>query len=287
MQKLRLYIKQIFLTLLYLTGIKELRKSDIPFGISKGKKVMIFGNGPSLKLLIEKYHKNEITVTQDSCFVNYSPLDDFFFEVKPNNLFLSDLTFSRDGEWTPRVKKMYERLQNMVDWDLTIFVTRNNRKECKELVDYAKITNPNVHYRFIYKRNCDDFIPSLRNRLYKTGYFLPIEHTVIGTAIWLSILEQYSEIDLYGVETDQFKDFIVEDDNSLYMIDRHFYGERKRRVYTDVNANVKIYEMLRTYTGMLRLHYILSQFADYMGVKIYNCTPHSMIDSYERKKTLD
>lgn len=286
-RNIRTYIKQFLLAFLYLSRIKEVRKSDIPFGINKGKKAKVFGNGPSLRKLIDKYHNNEIEVNHDCFFVNYSPLDDFFFEIKPNHLLLSDLTFSSDGEWTPRVKQMYKRLQNEVDWDLTIYVTRMNKRECQQLVDYADITNPHISYRFIYKRSCDEFLPSLRNRLYKSGYFLPVESTIVGTALWVAILEKYDEIELYGVETDQFKDFIVEDDNSLYMIDRHFYGERKRRVIIDTNMNPKIHEMLNTYTGMLRLHYLLSQFADYMGVKVYNCTPGSMIDSYERKNTLN
>ena len=289
MRKIRLFFKQLYLAPLYISRIKEYRKSDIPFNLHKGEKAMVFGNAPSLELLIEKYHNKEIEVTSDSFFVNCSPLNEFFFEVKPKHFFLSDYIFSRDGEWTPRNRLMYETLQNRVDWDLTIYITRLNRKECQQLVDYMNIKNPHISYKFIYKRSCDEFESSLRNRLYKTGYFMPMEGTVVNTALWIAILEGYSEVELYGVDTDQFKNLFVSDDNTLYIVDRHYYdGEQKYPVKSDTDRrSLRTFEFLDAYMGMLKSYYLLSVFASYMGTKVYNCSPGSMIDSFDRKNTLE
>ena len=117
---------------------------------------------------------------------------------------------------------------------------------------------------------------------------MPTESTVVSTAIWVAILEGYSEIELYGVENNQFKDLQVGDDNTVYITERHFDGERLNTIKRDYDGkSAPIHYFLNTVCGMLRSHYILNQFADYMGIKVYNGTSGSMIDSYIRKKTLE
>lgn len=289
LRHLKTFIKQFFLILLYISRIRDIRRPKLEYNKYKaqGKKAVVCGNGPSIKTLFEKYDKGEIQISSDSFFVNFAPIDDHFFKIKPKHYFISDYGFSRENPRTPLILELYERLQNNVDWNLNIYIARKNKKECQQLVDYSKITNPNIHFIFIYKRHCEDLLPSLRNFLYKSGYFMPIESTIINTALWTAILLGYDYIDLYGVETNQFKDLYVDDDNTLYITDKHFYETILVPVlHDDTGENSKIHVFLGTICGMLRSHYYLSLFADYMRVKIYNCTPESMIDSYERKNTL-
>lgn len=288
-QRLKTIIKQFFLILLYLSRMKEFRKPKLEYGKYKGHKAVVCGNGPSLKLLFEKYHKGEIEISSDSFFVNFAPIDDTFFEIKPKHYFVSDYGFSRETDRKAKViRQMYEKLQSKVDWHMNFYIARLNKKECQQLVDYSKITNPYIHFVYLYKRHCDDLIPSFRNRLYKTGFFMPLESTIVNTALWVAMLEGYTEIDLYGVETNQFKDLFVADDNTLYINSPHFYGNELRQVYNaDTGEKSRIHLFLGTVAGMLQSHYYLSLFANYMGVKVYNCTPGSMIDSYDRKKTLE
>ena len=246
---------------------------------------MVFGNAPSLKLLIDKYHKKEIEISTDAFFVNYSPLDDFFYEVRPNHLFLSDECFYLENS---RNRQMYNNLQSRVDWELTIYITRHFKKDCKRLVDFMGVTNSNIHFRYLYKRSCDDFETTLRNRLFKTGYFMPTESTVVNTALWIAILEGYCEVELYGIDTDQYKSLEVGEDNNLYVVEHHFNEPDVRHpiVSDTLYRPLKLHEMLNVYAGMLKSYCLLGQFAEYMGVKVYNCSPGSAVDAFERKNTL-
>lgn len=282
------FIFHVLQLLYYFLLVREFRISGIEKGEFRGKKAMVMGNGPSLRLLLEKYHSGSIEIPHDSFFVNFAPLDDSFFEIKPMHFLLSDYGFSREGKDNPQIKLMYERLQNKVDWNLKIYIARYSKEDCQQLVEYSKITNPHINFVFLYKRYCDDLKVSWRNWLYKTGFFMPVESTVISTAIWTAILEGYSEIELYGVDTNQFKDLSVDENNFVYIDDKHFYGNKlSSRVIGDENGEpIKIHVFLGTIAGMLKSHYILSQFAEYMGAKIYNCSPGSMIDVYPRKKTI-
>ncbi len=284
-RKIRIFFKEIHLALLYLSRIKEWRKADIPFDIKKGEKAMICGNGPSLKYLIEKYRMGGIDLPDNCFFVNYSPLDDFFFDVKANYLFLSDECFYLENE---RNRKMYANLEERVNWDLTIYIARHYKKDCQRLVDFLGINNPHIRYRFLYKRSCDDFEPSLRNRMYKTGFFMPTESTVVNTALWIAILEGYKEVELYGVDTDQYKSLEVGEDNKLYIVERHFNEPNVRHpiVSDTLFRPLKIHEMLNVYAGMLKSYSVLGDFAEYMGTKVYNCSPGSAVDAFERKNTL-
>lgn len=284
-RKIRIFFKEIHLALLYLSRIKTLHKADIPFGINKGKKAVVLGNAPSLKYLIQKFHDKGIDIPNDAFFVNYSPLDKFFYEVKPNHLFISDECFYLDND---RNKQMYSNLQNRVDWDLTIYITRHFKKDCQRLVNIMGIDNPKIRYRFLYKRSCDDFEPSLRNKLFKTGFFMPTESTVVNTALWVAILEGYSEVELYGIDTDQFRSLEVGDDNKLYIVEHHFNEPDVRHpiVSDTIFRPLKMHEMLNVYAGMLKSYCILADFAEYMGTKVYNCSPGSAVDAFDRKNTL-
>lgn len=287
MKKIRFIIKQLFYTLLYLSRIREFRRPKLQYGKHKGEKAYVCGNGPSIEKVCEAFCNGHFG-SANFFMVNFSPTTDAFYKIKPNHYFISDYGFSMpEHPLAKRIRDMYIRLQNSVDWELTIYIARNNYKECKELVEYSKITNPHIKFIFLYKRHCDKLSTVFRNKLYKTGFFMPMESTVVNTALWVAILEGYDEIELYGVETNQFKDLEVDDDNSLFIVEKHYYGKERARVILDKTAEkTKIHIFLATICGMLASYYRLSLFAEYMGAKVYNCTPNSMIDSFDRRQTL-
>lgn len=284
-------IKQIGLLCLYVWRLRlEPKFYRFPYmNINKGKKAMVMGNGPSLRLLLDKYSKGEINVTQDSFFVNLSPLDESFYKIKPKHLFWSDYVFVQETEGkTAQIRKMYDLMEERIDWDLTVFLNLPNKKDDERLKSYSRLTNPHIHFVDMNRKYCDELCPSLRNWLYKKGLFQPTEGTVVITALYAAILEGYSEIELYGSELDMFKDLALDDDNNLFLLERHFYcAPETARVCHDgtaVAATIKDY--LSWIVAMFQSHQLIRQFADYMGCKIYNCTPGSMVDAYERRNTL-
>lgn len=287
MKKILNWIRQILLLIRYFLAMDEYKFNKFPYhNICRGKKAMVMGNGPSLKKLLNEYEKGNASISHDSFFVNMAPLNDTFYKIKPKHLFLSDFVFARDTEnRTANVKRMYSRLQNEVDWPLVIYLTFTKRKYCRQLISYSKITNPNIKFVFMNRKYCNDLVPCLRNWLYSKGWFMPVEGTVLNTALYVAILEGYDEVELYGAETSMFLDIRVNDNNQVGIIEKHFYdGEKFLPLMTDDGNPSRVHDFLYCVYHMLNSYHLLSQFATYKKVKVYNCTPKSMIDSFERKK---
>lgn len=292
MRTIKFYSKQILKFIYYFCNISDFHFSKFPdYEKGKEKKAWVFGNGPSLKLLIERYEKGEIEIDQNSFFVNLAPLSDFFYKIKPNNLFLSDYVFMTDDNNTidkiSNNRNMYRLLQEQVNWPLTIYLTLPKKKDCKQLIEYSQLTNPNIRFVFMNRNHCDSLSASFRNWLYKKAWFMPTEGTVVNTAIFVAILQGYREIDVCGIETSMFLNLKVNDENRAGIVENHFYeGNHFNELKNDDGSVCRVHDYLFSIYHMLKSHHLLRAFADYMNVKIFNCTPDSMVDAYERKKIL-
>ena len=74
--------------------------------------------------------------------------------------------------------------------------------------------------------------------------------------------------------------------NRLFIIDKHFYGTKKRFATLDVNG-VKpalVHEYLQCSVNALKSFWDLRHFADFNKVKVYNLSNHSWVDAFERKE---
>ena len=254
--------------------------------INKGKRCMVFGNGPSLKTMLSEYEKNDVSITGDTFVVNFFPLNPLFYRIKPKYLFWSDYIFIQDTEGsTEIVRKMYEEMQEKVDWNLTIYLNAPYNKDNKRLIKYSRLTNPNIRFVFLNRKFCDDLCPMIRHKLYKTGYFMPSEGTVVNTAIYVALLQGYKEIELYGSELTMFRDIEVGEDNQLYIVEKHFYDDDHRQlVKQDGGGKAYTHDYLLWMYTMFHSHYLLRKFSDSLGAHIVNCSKGSMIDVYDRKK---
>jgi hypothetical protein len=256
----------------------------------EGKKAYVLVNGPSLKNALDEYDSGLHNFDENSFMVNLSPLDPRFFIIKPKHFFLSDPIFYQDFEQKKeQVRKMYNLLEEKVNWDLYLYMDFFNEWEYNKLIDYSRITNPNIHFVKLNRWHCSNLAPSLRHILYKRGWFMPEDGTVANVAIYVALIEGYKEIELYGADHSMFLELAVNDNNELCSLDSHFYEEGKPKMHvlknccTTEDKPFRVHEFLYIVYVMFNSHNLLRQFADYMGARVFNCTPGSMIDSYERK----
>lgn len=248
-------------------------------------------NGPSLKGTLEKYDKGELRITNDSFMVNLSALDSHFKHIKPKHYCLSDPMFYQD--YLPKmeqIRKMYDIFEKEVDWDMYLYLCFPTEKEYRKLIEYSKIKNPHIKWVLMNRKTCENLLPKFRNKLYSTGYFMPEDGTIANTAIYLALIEGYKEIRLYGADHNMFLELAVNDNNELCTLDSHFYDNEKPKLKvfknccTNDDRAFRVHEFLYILTVMFQSHDLLRQLADYLGARVINCTPGSMIDSYEREK---
>lgn len=285
------YTKQLLKLIWCFLRLRSHTFHKIPLINKLSGTVYILTNGPSLKQTLEDYDNGKIEIDNNSFFVNLSALDSHFLKIRPMHYCLSDPMFYQD--YIPKkdaVRKMYDIMNNDVDWDMYLYLCFPTEKEYDKLEKYAGLTNPHIKIIRMNRKTCTFLAPSWRNKLYATGYFMPEDGTIANTAIYLALLEGYKEIKLYGADHNYFLEFAVNDENELCSLDSHFYDKEKPVMRPFKNTCVaedrafRVHEWFYIMYVMFESHDLLQQFSQYLGAHILNCTPGSMIDSYERMK---
>lgn len=285
-------IKQILLLCKYMLTLKSYTFHKFPYLNKFSGTAYVLVNGPSLKKTLQDYDNGLIHIDNNSFFVNLSALDPHFKQIKPIHYCLSDPMFYQD--YLPKVKQikeMYRIFNEEVDWDMNLYLCFYKEAEYDKLEKYAQITNPHIKIIRMNRKECSDLIPPLRHKLYASGYFMPEDGTIANTAIYLALIEGYKEIKLYGADHNYFLEFAVNDQNQLCSLDSHFYDKKAptmkpfMNTCTEENRPFRVHEFMYILYIMFQSHDLLQQFSKYLGAHILNCTPGSMIDSYDRIPT--
>lgn len=253
-------------------------------------KCYVLVNGPSLKDALHKYDIGDLPISSDSIMVNMGALDEHFLRIKPKHMCFADAMFYRDyGPKKKDVKKTFSIINERVDWDMNIYMCYNTSAECDKFMEYSQIKNPHIHFMRMNRLPCDNWDSKYWNKLLSSGYFMPTVGSVGNVALHVALLCGYKEIELYGVDHNQFLEFCVNDDNQLCSLDSHFYENdskpKMKPVVSTWNAKERqrrISEYMVTLLMMFRGHEMHAQWAKYLGARILNCTPNSMIDSFDR-----
>lgn len=240
----------------------------------------ILGNGPSLSKIREK-----IKVRSDValCTLNYSIETALFNDLRPDiHLFADGAFFSFDK---PRIKKIYEKISNEIDWPFTLIVPGSMYNEvCKH------INNKNVQVLYFPKFKWEpktECLRGLKFYFYKTNRIIvPVQNICIA-CIFCGINLGYKKIELYGVEHSWSRQLVVSKENVLCMIDEHFYNKDAKLTpfySTDEDSPIlKVHEAFYAFSLMFEGYMKLREYADYLGdVKILNMTEGSFIDAFER-----
>ncbi len=248
--------------------------------------LLILGNGPSLQTSLTKLDKDKNDY--DCVAVNSFATTSSYEVIKPNMYILADTAYFL------RKEDLLERVQNVVDsladclvkkttWELSLFVP--NYGEKSEFIRKVK-TNPFI--KVYYFNMHDHFIPigkGMKYYLWDKNWNAFAGQTVLNTCVNLGIVLKYKEIYLVGADTSWHENLRIEQDNNkLYTIDKHFYGDRKVYVYADPYGKIpeRLDRELISVSKALSLYWELKEYADTRNVRIYNASEYSDIDAFPR-----
>ncbi len=247
--------------------------------------IHIFGNGPSLKKVLGNHDFN---MNNDVVFVvNDFAVSEFYSKVKPKYYMFVDPAY-----WSAVVneddKKMREEvylsLNEKTKWPMTLFVPSNviNKQYLKQ-----SIRNTNIH---LHAFNYVNFYPT-RSIFYKfvlkNNFGVVPVGNILGQAIYAGINMGYDEIYIYGAEHSWTEDIRVNDNNEVCTIKKHFFdnGENALVPWRKSSGEVfKMHEILTSLRNHFYGYHYLDWYSKQMRVKIFNCTPGSFIDAFERKQ---
>ena len=274
--------------LIWLVDFKKRKKYVQPYINQYSGRCCVLANGPSLKDALVKYDAGELEISSDSVMVNLAALDDHFWKIKPKHMCFSDILFCKDcGPRKEQVRKQFDLLQNKVDWDINLYLCFTSHRDIDEFINYSRITNPKVHFMPMNEIYVEKYPVKYWERLLSSGECMPHKGTVGNVALHVALLCGYKEIELYGVDQNWFLNFYMADDNHLNVVETHFYdkeGDRKMKPFYSAysNDNKRISECMESLCLQFRCHEIHAWWAKRIGAHILNCTPDSMIDSFDR-----
>lgn len=245
------------------------------------------GNGPSLANDLKRH--GDVLRNNTVCCVNTFATSQHFVDLRPDFYFLMDPAYSRRTVCIDEKvlqNAVFSSINEKTDWDMHVFFP--------VYPDQVLLENIFVSDR-VHIHMCNLF-PALdwrgvRNYIYRTGVLLPPVQNVLNAAIFACINMGFKEIYLIGADHSWTRNIRVRDDNVLCKSDEHFDGTTPMQPWHipgRIDAvTFKVHELFGAFSRAFRAYWILADYANYRGVRVYNCTQGSFIDAFERRSIAD
>lgn len=244
---------------------------------SAGEPLIILGNGPSLRPLIDS--KADELRRSTTMALNFAANAEEFTLLKPDFYLLADPHFFEGRDSDPNVSRMFDRFNSLVDWPMTLYIPANRKK------DRLGISNPNItveRFNFIGAEGFN----WLEKRLYGAGLAMPRPRNVLVPALMTAMLAGFKTIYLTGADHGWLSTIGVTEKNEVVNFQPHFYkdnAEEHSRV-ASVYRNVKLHDVLLSFYLAFRSYHQVEAYAKAKNIRILNSTPGSFIDAFSRSE---
>lgn len=289
-------LKNILLTLASL--IKVVLKSKLlPYPkTTPDKSLIIMGNGPSACTIISdkyKYENNDFMCVNLFAAQNefqilkpkyYLLLDDRFFNIEIdqiNNPEESQLVKNNPEllEIQSLINKSWRNIMN-ADWEIQLFLPQifKSKPIVKHLVSKKlKIT----FFNYTVVNGFEVF----ENLMFKLGLGSPQCQNVINTCVFQAINYGFQEIKIVGIESNLHQNLMIDNNNNLMMRDDHFYRVENEWIPVRDNSGNPVFlgDVFISLSKMLKSHKRIAKYAQFRNVRVYNITPNSFVDAYDKK----
>lgn len=246
--------------------------------VPDNRRLMVLANGPSLSEDLERLAKEE-TLNTDYAMMNFSINSELFLSYKPRFFCLADNEFFCPTYLADEVREVYNKLNEYVDWDLTLVVTY----DVKTVKDFSKITNPKIKFQRVFNMRFNTS-KNFKYWFFKRGLGIPGLGTVTNLAAFVGIQYGYKQIEFCGNDMSLLEGICVNDENRLCAKIKHFYDENVE--LQPIMVSDTQYDNLANYVNMIgamiHSHNEIAKYGKYMGVNFINRTRKSMLDCYPR-----
>lgn len=285
---LRLFLPPVYYKIKEtIKGEPEKIDSLLPQIQHKSDKIVVIGNGPSLNKSIELY-KNEI-LKHDRICVNFFGSSKLYEELKPNiYVFADPAWFNVPEHLSESVNQLLNNIIIKTTWTLQIIIpfgAKGTPMEAKLL----KNQNIRIDYYF---NGTQDIGKLSKFEAWDKNLIAPPAQTVLNTCVYFSLYWNYPETYLIGADSSFLEDiFVDQQTNEVFTVDKHFY--QNREVYSDRtlfnkenrrSIDTDLATELRCQMNVFLNYKELALYAEYKGLKVYNASEYSLIDSFKRKK---
>ena len=165
-----------------------------------------------------------------------------------------------------------------IDWKMTLFVPVKFKKAARALygnkADLKTFNNIGA-----------EGLPLITHFLFRVGAAMPRPRNVLIPSLMLAINMGYKEIIIFGADHSWMKTLSVTDENEVVSIQPHFYkdGEDEQNRIRHEYRNYRLHQIVESFAIAFKSYHDIANFADSKNVKIFNSTPGSFIDAFERR----
>lgn len=236
------------------------------------RRLIILGNGPSLRQIIDGHA--DLLAETETMAVNFAANTPEYFNLRPARYILTDPHFFEGAEKDPNVRRLWENLQK-TSWDMTLHVPA--RRKIPALPANIRVQR--------YNMTPGEGLRWVCRRLYKLGMATPRPRNVLIAALMEAIRSGYEEIYLTGADHSWPHTLYVDGQNRVVSVQPHYYQDNKEELerVADVYSYRRMHDVLGNMAVAFRSYHQVRDYADWRGVKIYNATPESLIDAFERR----
>lgn len=254
--------------------IVESRRCTVKSVAAPDEALIVMGNGPSLADTIAQH--GDVLERHPLMAVNYASRSKEFFELRPQFYTMIDPAFF--DATNENATSQWHTLAERVDWPLTIFVPAR-----------AKVPNEINGNTYIKVERVNpvgvEGFEWLEDWAFASGRGMPRPRNVLIASLMVGLKLGFKTIYVVGADHSWTANLAVNDRNELIAIEKHFYEESaddRERIAT-IYRGVRMHQMMHSLYVAFKSYFAIERFAAKRGVKIYNATPVSFIDAFERK----
>lgn len=237
--------------------------------------IIILANGPSLNQTISEslpLLKSAVTMS-----VNFAPLAQVFFDIRPKYHVLADPLFFDDNK-TENINRLYQALEQ-VDWPLTLLIPNKFARKLPQHV----ILNPNISVSTFNFVGAEGF-RWFEHFAFSRRLAMPRPRNVLIPAIMSAIWLGYQNIYIVGADHSWMQSISVDSQNNVISVQPHFYKDDKteQKRVDSTYRNYRLHDIVHSFYIAFRSYHSLQDFAKKKNINIINSTPSSYIDAFPR-----
>lgn len=240
---------------------------------AEGEALIVMGNGPSLRTAMERdaasLHAHRLLA------VNFAANANEFQEFRPDYYVMADPVFFNDLT-NANVARLWDNLGCGVDWDMVLFVPVRAK---------VPVTLPaNVKVCRFNPVGVEGF-GWLERLTFRTGLGMPRPRNVLIPAIMIGLRLGFKRVYIAGADHSWSKTLEVTEDNVVVSVQPHFYedNEAEHARVASVYKDIRLHQIMYSFYVAFRSYFAIRRYAESVGAKVFNSTPGSFIDAFERK----
>lgn len=237
------------------------------------EEIVILGNGPSLKPLLENHR--DFLEKKALLAVNYAVLSDYYTELRPEFYLVADPVFLYQKEHCDR---FFESLALNTTWNLKLYLSVQARKSQLWQERLKDCRNIEVHY--INLTPIEGFC-GFSHWAFRKRWGMPRPRNVLIPSIMTALCMPFKTIYIAGADHSWLKEIWIDDSNVLMENLNHFYDKKGPEKYV---SDKHLHDLLLNMHIIFKSYHVIRDYAKTLGKEIYNITEGSYIDAFERKK---